>query len=617
MTKKIILSLLAVLVVITCITKISDYDFWWHLALGEEVYQQGHLYTFDKFSYTFQGENQFTSEWFANLLIYLSYHLGGLWGTNILKVFIIILSFVFIFLTLKTISANKKTELYAFIITLLFLLFSIRFRLFIRPYIFSYLFFSVFIFILAHYDKNKKFRILYLLPLIELLWANISVGAIFGPILLAFFILGNTVKNGNGILRLLVLLAVTVISAVINPDTYKIYYLPLSALLHDPYKMTLGEHQPITAQILWGYGLRYTFGYQILFLGAAVYLLLLKGWRNIYYLITFLAFFIVSLFHVRMIDFFSFFACTLFFMATNRLLEKIEPLILSKKTLLDSIVFGSLLLIAFLVAGSKTYAFGIGTKENQFPEKALSFLKKENLNVRIFNSYAYGGYIMWSAPEYKVFIDGRQRDLYSPEFYNAYFEMLHNAKSWALAEQKWMFDCAILDYDLKDRRFPLHLNNNPNWSVVYWDNSSAVYLKKTTDNLQTINKYEYKITKPNFYDFSYVNRYLQSKETALSALAQIDKEIAINPSNQEPRLAKVLLLYNLGKSYWDEAKKELLESHKLKPDLAIEHSAYAIFLFEEGNTEPALTELKKAISIDPYDPASLYLTKKYNPKNLR
>ena len=58
-------------------------------------------------------------------------------------------------------------------------------------------------------------------------------------------------------------------------------------------------------------------------------------------------------------------------------------------------------------------------------------------------------------------------------------EYYKNADAWEQAERRWGFDYAVMEYDLKDRRFPLHLNSNPDWALIYWDNHSAVYLKRT------------------------------------------------------------------------------------------------------------------------------------------
>lgn len=595
------------LVVFITMTKISDYDFWWHLKLGESVYNSGQIYSADDFSYTFNGKHQFSAEWLADLIIYLSYRAGGLSGATILKTSIIFLTFLCLFMTLKNMSKDEDTGFYASIITLIVVLFSIRFRLFIRPYLFSFLFFSIFLYLISLYDKKRTIKILYLLPLLETAWANMSIGAVFGPILLIFFLIGDTVKNKIN-LRLLIILATVITFSLLNPDTYRLYTLLFSALI-SPYKEIIGEHQPVSLQILWGYGFKYTFAYQMLVIGSLVYFILMKGWKNIYHLLLFVSFFALSLMQVRMIDFFSLVSVIFLIAPLEKGLKILPSRFLSRNVLIDVVI--SLLILSIIplsIAGSRTYSFGIGVKEHIFPEEAIIFLEKNNINGRLFNSYSFGGYIIWRSPEKKVFIDGRSRHLYSPEFYNAYSGSLKNADVWKSAEQQWGFDYAILEYDLKSRRFPMHLNTNTKWALVYWDNHSAVYLKRTEKNLRVTEANEYKIIKPNFNDFSYLEAYIHSK-TPLNIIEQINREIAFNPSNQEPRLAKIFLLYNMGKAYYAEALKELEVTLKLKPDLAMEHSAIAFLMLEKGLVNEAKEEVRKAIRIDPDDMGAKYLLK--------
>ncbi|MBI5639480.1 MAG: hypothetical protein HZA17_03545, partial [Nitrospirae bacterium] len=302
MNRFLVLTCLTLLIIFISMTKISDYDFWWHLKLGETVYNTGQIYTADTFSYTFNGQPQFNAEWLADLLIYLSYKSGGFYGVNVLKTLVILLTFLFLYGTLKNMSKDEEAGFYASVLTLVLVLFSLRFRLFIRPYLFSFLFFSIFLFIISHFEKNRNIKLLYLLPFIQILWANMSKGAFYGPILLGIFIISfGMIKK----IRFVVILFFVIACSFLSPATYKIYSLPLSVLVGSQYKETIGEHQPLSLMMLWGYGFKYTYAYQLLVLVALSYLIFLRGWRNIYHLLLFAFFWLQSLILVRMIDFFS------------------------------------------------------------------------------------------------------------------------------------------------------------------------------------------------------------------------------------------------------------------------------------------------------------------------
>lgn len=608
--KAIILSFVLLLLFISA-TKISDYDFWWHLKLGETVYNTGSIYKVDEFTYTFNGHPQFNGEWLADLVLYLSYKAGGFFGVYSLKAALLFFTFLFLFLALKNMWKDETAGFYAAVITLVTVLFSIRFRLFIRPYLFSYMFFSIFLFLISHYEKNRKIKMLYFLPALEIIWANTSKGAFYGPLLLAIFIVGDAFKNKAGIKLITLLLILTAVS-FLNPSTHMIYSLPFRVFSSAEIKDAVGEHQPISLGLLFNYGFRYTFGYQMLVAGSLIYLIFLRGWKNVYHLILFAVFFVQSLTMIRMIDFFSLSAVILCLSPVEKFLEIFRNSIISRKVLLSAIL--SLLMLGLIplsVVGGRTYIFGTGTKDNTFPEEAIKFIEREKISGTLYNSYPFGGYLIWRSPERKVFIDGRGIGaLYSNDFYNKYFESLKNADAWMLAEREWNFDYAVIEYDLIGRHFPKHINENPDWALVYWNNHSAVYLKRIEKNLDIIRDHEYKITKPGFNDFSYLQQYLHSGN-AHAAIEQINREISMNPENQEPRLAKAFLLYNMGSFYHDEALKELEICLKLKPDLSAEHSAIAFILINKGLIDKAKDEIKKASRINPDDPGAVYLKERF------
>jgi tetratricopeptide (TPR) repeat protein len=605
----IVLLCLTLFVVFVSTTKISDYDFWWHLKNGEIIYNTGNILSTDSYSYTFFGEKQFNGEWLADLLLYLSYKSGGFLGVNILKVSMVMLTFLFLFFSLRSMSSDERTGFYTSVIILILVLLSIRARLFnVRPFFFSYLFLSIFLFVITHYDKNKDKRILYLLPLIEVLWANMSKGAFFGPLLLSLFVIGEYV-NRRPDFSLVITLAAVVLSSMLSPETYRIYLLPFGIAAADK-NITVDEHQPLSFQALWGYyGFKYTFAYQLIVLGSLIYFIFFKGWKNLYHLMLFIAFFIPSIMMIRMIDFFSLTAGILLVKPLDWV-SRIAIRPDGKGRFAISIAVSILISgITFVTVSSSRSYLGFAPKEDTFPEEALAFLDKEGIDGRLFNSYAFGGYIIWRSPDRKVFIDGRGHHyLYSNDFSRDYRRIIKNANDWKSAERLWGFDYAVLEYERMRGYFPEHLNKNPDWALVYWDNHSAVYLKRTEKNIEAIKSYEYKIAKPMFYDFSYIDKYVHTGGST-AVLEQLDREISMNTSNHEPRLAKAYLLYRMGASYYDDALKELEITLKLKPKLSMKHSAIAIIMFEKGQIDRAKDEVKKAMAIDPDDPGANYLKK--------
>lgn len=595
-------------------TKISDYDLFWHLKLGESVFNSGHIYAVDEFSYTFGGQPQFNGEWLADLLIYLFCRVGGFQSLNILKIILLLVAFFLLYKTLRIMGEDEEAGFTASVITLALVLCSMRFRLFIRPYLFSFVFFAATLYLLSRYDRDNRNNgggvgALWFLPLVELAWANISKTAIFGPLLFLLFIVSCAVRTKRLDPRLLLVMAVLILASLCNPVAYGLYGLA-GLYATSETKNVIGEMQPLSFQILWGYGIKYTVFYQLLVVLSLIYLVFFRGWKNLFHLSLFVIFFGQSVRMVRMIDFFSLAAAPLVFTPVMRFVKApVISRISGRRGVMTAILSLTILaLIPVVLSWGGVYTFGAGVKEDMFPEGALAFLDREKITGKLFNSYPLGGYIIWRSPERKVFVDGRGGLFYPVRFMDDYFEMLQDEKEWKASEEKWGFDYALLDYDMMGRRFPQHITQNPDWALVYWDNHSAVYLKRSPENQRTITKYEYLIARPNFYDFSYLNNY--EGDQVKRALDGLRHDIALNPANQEPLLAKAFLLYKLGPRYHEEIWRDLMTALKLKPDLAMEHAALAQILMEYGQIGKARDEVAKALALDPADPGAVFLGEK-------
>lgn len=599
----IVLACLFLLVLSLQFTQYGDYDLWWHMALGKSIYDTGEIYDADEFSYTFTGTHQFSSEWLSDLVIFLSYRAGGMLGVNILKALVLVFTLFLLFLAIRNRTGDDAPGFFAAVLTLTVVLFAIRFRLFIRPYIFSYLFIVIFIYVLSSFERHGRYKVLFILPAIQVFWSNMYSASAFGPMIFGFFMAGRFLGKGGRkeMPKLSTVFMLIIAASLISPEFYKPYSFLLGFATESSISLQ-GEFQPLSTQILWGYGIRYTFAYQALVLGSLIYFIFLGGWKNLYLVLLSAVFLAQSILHVRMIDLFSLVAAISFCISLERLLRRFAGPI-SRKAVMTPIMSAiMLILIPVSIIGSKTYVFGTGIQEDTFPEDALAFLDKEKISGTMFNSYPFGGYIMWRSPHRKTFIDGRHSHMYPYDFFTDYLEMLKDANAWKSADEKWAFDYALLEYDMRSRLYPLHLNDNPDWALVYWDNISTVYLKRTEPYLKIIEQYEYKVTQPVFYDFGYIEMYTHSSKPDLNMLQQIEREIALNPSNQEPRIAKVFVLHSMGPAYFGEALRELEISKELRPDLAMEHSAAAYLLFNVGEREKARSETELALAIDSGDP---------------
>jgi len=596
---------LALLTVFICMQRYADYDLWWHLKLSEYFFEQLQLPSTDSFSYVASGQQQFTGEWLGDAVIYLVFISGGFLGLNLFKAVILLTTFFLLYLRMRDVSNDTRTNAVAVILTLLLVLFSGRFHLFVRPYLFNLPMVAGFLYVLGNrhrYDRRK----LLVLPLLMILWVNLSVGAIFGVILICIAMFSEIIQQRS--IRLLPIFLLTALAALLNPETYHFYTYVLFWAT-DPAGALLGENQPISLDLLFGSGFWYTIWFQVLAAGSIIGFIHKRGWKDVFQISVFSFFLYEAFRHIRLVDIFGLAAAPYFFSLLLAITNKLPRLPSQKRLALQfSVAICIFSLIPLAVLNSRVYTFGVGLKESAFPEEAIRFLDEHNIHGRMFNSYGFGGYIIWRGGGRQVFIDGRYPRIYTSEQFGEYNQMIESAEAWQAGELKYGFDYAIIEYDVQSQKFPQHLLDNPAWAIVYWDNQSIVFVRRLPKWAALIDAREYRVAQPRFFDFSYLDRFLDEGR-AKEILSLLDRDVALNPNNQFTALARIYLLYNLGMEYYGLIRAELERIIRIPPDFAMKHSALAIILSATREPEKARQEALIALSIDPTDLAALSLAK--------
>ena len=110
------------------------------------------------------------------------------------------------------------------------------------------------------------------------------------------------------------------------------------------------------------------------------------------------------------------------------------------------------------------------------PVKAVEFLKANHLAGPMLNDYTYGGYLIWAAPEYPVFIDGRA-DIFEwtgvfGEYMN--WSTLQSDPNLLLKKYKINY-CLLTPQSEMAHVLPLL----PDWKNVYSDSNSVIFARIT------------------------------------------------------------------------------------------------------------------------------------------
>jgi tetratricopeptide (TPR) repeat protein len=223
----------------------------------------------------------------------------------------------------------------------------------------------------------------------------------------------------------------------------------------------------------------------------------------------------------------------------------------------------------------------------------------------MYNSVGYGGYLNWRFfPDKKVFIDGRW-EIYEETFIRDYLEAHANPDVWERVVKEHDIDWVILEYsrDYSRKERINHLMDNPRWALIYWDRVAVVYAKRGSRNEEFIKRYEYKYTRPNDYNPTYLNKFFTVRGNVEGALSELNRNVSINSDNEESHLAIAYIYYKLGMR--DKEMKEMEKALRINPQLPFVHSALGEILLERGDLQRAEDKFKNALKIDPDNKVAL------------
>ncbi len=308
-------------------------------------------------------------------------------------------------------------------------------RLFIRPHLFEFFFVSLFIMLLALYEKREKPLYLFLILPFEALWVNIHSSAILGLFLIGTYAAGRLLdevrlsgfKNFDLDRKVIIpglAALIAPVAALINPYGPKLVIFPFihhgvdnkDAIRH------IAEWMRPEFRELFFYFYPWPiehFGFVALFFAALACLVLnARNTRSWAYML-FAGSLYMAVSHVRWVPLFSVFAAPVLAMGLKGVLERLEERSWPKAAVVVFAVFLTVILASKHLSPSGAFVpnMGLGLKEGRFPEGTVAYMKKEGLRGNLYNEYVFGGYLIYELPEVKVFIDGRTPTVYSSYFF--------------------------------------------------------------------------------------------------------------------------------------------------------------------------------------------------------
>ena len=134
------------------------------------------------------------------------------------------------------------------------------------------------------------------------------------------------------------------------------------------------------------------------------------------------------------------------------------------------------LVIAVLLKVSLIYP--VSANESAFrlylPVDAVAYIREEKPDGYLFNSYNWGGYLLWSLPEYQVFVDGRT-DLYNDEIIGEWLKVVQVQNDWEDILSEYKVRMILIE---NDSSLDKALREQIGWVAIYRDKLAVIFEKE-------------------------------------------------------------------------------------------------------------------------------------------
>ena len=483
---------------------LGDADTAWHIGIGRYILETGTVPDTGIFSYTAANMPWMAHEWLTELIFAVIHKFAGLNG-------IVLLAALAIAYTHSTfygflLSRGVNTAL-ALILTIAAMA-TTSVHWLARPHILSMPILLFWYMALEEYRLTGK-RSIYLLPLVTVLWVNLHGGFMAGLLLTAVYWLGSLAEfsfskdekvraeQKKNIITYGKVGLLAIAASLVNPHGYKALLFPfrimgqelnigrinewLSPNFHNflPYEYLL-----LALIVVLGFSL-----FRPGFIEAGLVLL----WTHL------------SLHSVRYGPIFAIIIIPIMAIRLeglmkegraggNRLISSVSAFsdrIQKTSASLKGHVLQTIIILsvtAITLAGGKVLGMPFMKYEfdkKKLPVEALEFAERNRIEGRLFNTYHFGGYLIYKGfPRDGVFVDGRA-DMYDA-FLKNYFDVVDLKPEWKEVLER--FD---IDWILITANSPLSvlLLESDQWSLVYADKVSNIFVRNGSVNAGLTERY--------------------------------------------------------------------------------------------------------------------------------
>ena len=453
--KKNIILFLTFTFIIMCSIFLFSYgnDFYWHLKTGEYIINNNKIPHTGIFSYYAISNNLtwISHEWLFEVIIYLYQNLFSNYGAIIYIIFsLIILSFLLWKLNQENfIKYPFYTVIWAVVSMLI-----LANKILPRPHLISYILFTVTILIAFQIQKGKSNKIIFLVPIISILWSNIHGGSSnLSYIIYGIFLLDSIRRKDKELSKkYLTTLVLSLLFIVINPHGIKMIFYPYQNMTYKVMLSCIDEWQRLNIFSIDGI-------FYLLFIISIIYILFKN--RKQLSLLTILLISIFTLLAIKSTRFMPY----LLIVSTSIIPNYIQ----TSKFKIDIIPIFIFAVLVFIILTITIVIPQVNNSFKRISDDMIQYLKEKE-NLVLYNSYNLGGYLIYK--DIPVFIDSRA-DIYINCNFSDVCQIEKGYQPNLL--EKYNFNTLIIEN--KSGAYS-YLKNNDNYELYMQDKNNSLFIRK-------------------------------------------------------------------------------------------------------------------------------------------
>jgi hypothetical protein len=479
-------AILFVALFVMTVRELSDPDVWWHLRAGQYILEHSTVPHTDPFSFTAQGKEWVAHEWLSEVFLYGIYRLGGFSLLTLVFSALITLALGLVYL-----NSSGRPYLAGFALLLGALAMAPTWG--VRPQMLSLFLTSLFLFLLDRYAATESYRWVLALPILVLLWVNLHSGYAVGLVVIGIYcadaVLGRLVYfwrtrqpgvdlpklpppriSAHATRVLVLVLLVSLPAVLVNPNGARMVSYPFETLTSPAMQKYIQEwFSPDFHQLEW-------LPFALLVMATLAAALLGRARVPLAHTLLLVGLGLAGLRSARNIPLFAVVAVPVLGAQLASWIPLRAPKAPGPRLVrLGNLVLLGLVVLAALARIAVVLSDQVASEQANFPAAAVQWIKKNHPAPNLYNSYGWGGYLIWQLyPDYRVYIDGRA-DVYGDTLIEEFLNVYRASPGWQNELTRRDVRLVLIE---PDAPLAQALSASPDWQVAFADLSSVIYRRK-------------------------------------------------------------------------------------------------------------------------------------------